>query len=52
VPSGGDVAYMDAPGNSGFLELISATAGMEDMFTRFWRASVDWDGSEPVRSFL
>ena len=52
VPSGGDVAYMDAPGNSGFLELISATAGMEEMFTRFWRASVGWDGTEPVRSFL
>ena len=52
VPTGGDVAYLDHPGYSGFLELITASDGMEQAFTRFWRASVDWDGSEPVRSFL
>ncbi len=52
VPTGGDVAYMDKAGHSGFLELISATDGMEETFTRFWRASVDWDGHEPVRPFL
>jgi len=51
VPTGGDVAYLDRPGNSGFLELISATSGMEAAFTAFWRASVDWDGSDPVRPF-
>lgn len=52
VPTGGDVAYLDHPGYSGFLELISATDGMEEAFTRFWRASVDWDGADPVRPFL
>ncbi len=52
VPTGGDVAYLDHPGYSGFLELITATPGMEETFTRFWRASVDWDGRDPVRSFL
>ena len=36
---------------SGFLELISATSGMEEVFTRFWQASVGWDGSDPVRPF-
>lgn len=51
VPTGGDVAYMDAPGNSDFLELISATPAMDEAFTAFWRASVDWDGSDPVRPF-
>jgi hypothetical protein len=51
VPTGGDVAYMDKPGYSGFLELITATSGMEEAFTRFWRASVGWDGSDPVRPF-
>jgi hypothetical protein len=51
VPTGGDVAYLDRPGYSSFLELISATRGMEEAFTRFWRASVDWDGSDPVRPF-
>lgn len=52
VPSGGTVYYMgdrsDAPG---FVELIPATTGMEEMFTRYWRASVDWDGKDPVRPF-
>ena len=51
VPTGGDVAYMDRPGYSGFLELISATPGMEEVFTRFWQASVGWDGADPIRPF-
>jgi hypothetical protein len=51
VPTGGDVAYMDKPGNSGFLELITATNAMEAAFTAFWRASVGWDGSDPIRPF-
>jgi hypothetical protein len=52
VPTGGDVAYMDGgPENSGFLELITATPGMEEVFTRFWRASVGWDGKDPIRPF-
>ena len=38
----------DAPG---FIELIPATPGMDEMFTRYWRASVDWDGSNPIRPF-
>ena len=51
VPTGGDVAYMERPGSSGFLELITATEGMEQVFTKFWQASVGWDGSDPVRPF-
>lgn len=52
VPTGGDVAYMDAgPGRPGFVELIAATEGMDAAFTRFWQASVDWDGAEPIRPF-
>ena len=51
VPTGGDVAYMDRPGFSGVLELITATRGMEEAFTAFWRAAVGWDGSDPVRPF-
>jgi len=51
VPTGGDVAYMARPGDSGFLELITATSGMEEAFTAFWRASVGWDGANPVRPF-
>ena len=53
VPSGGNVYYMDGSrtGAPGFVELIPATPGMDDLFTRFWRASVEWDGRDPVREF-
>src|SRR5690606_29180669 len=52
VPSGGSVYYMDdGRTEPGFVELIPATSGMDDMFTRFWRASVDWDGADPIRPF-
>ncbi|MGX7896578.1 VOC family protein [Tsuneonella sp. HG222] len=54
VPTGGEVVYLD-DGNGvqwGFLELLPVTPGMDETFTRFWKASRDWDGSEPVRSFL
>ena len=52
VPTGGTVVYLDGgPALPGFVELIEGTAGMDDMFTRYWRASVGWDGSDPVRPF-
>ena len=42
-----------APGVQwGFLELLPVTPGMDETFTRFWKASLGWDGSDPVRSFL
>jgi Glyoxalase/Bleomycin resistance protein/Dioxygenase superfamily len=52
VPTGGAVAYLDNGRNEpGFLELIPATPGMDETFTKFWRASVDWDGTDPIRPF-
>jgi hypothetical protein len=52
VPTGGSVAYMDGgAANPGFLELIPATPGMDAVFTKFWQASVGWEGSDPVRPF-
>ncbi len=52
VPTGGEVAYMDGGSHTpGFIELIEATAGMDAAFTGFWRASIDWDGRNPIRSF-
>jgi len=52
VPTGGAVAYLDNGINDpGFLELIPATPGMDEVFTRFWSASLNWDGSDPVRPF-
>jgi len=54
VPTGGEVVYLDNGSGAqwGFLELLPVTPGMDETFTRFWQASRDWDGSEPVRSFL
>lgn len=52
VPTGGAVAYMDDGVNDpGFLELIPATPGMDEVFTRFWSASIGWDGTDPLRPF-
>ena len=54
VPTGGEVVYLDRGDAAqwGFLELLPVTPGMDETFTRFWKASRDWDGSDPVRSFL
>jgi Glyoxalase/Bleomycin resistance protein/Dioxygenase superfamily len=52
VPTGGSVAYLDGGAtHAGFVELIPATPGLDAGFTAFWRASVDWDGKEPIRPF-
>ena len=54
VPTGGEVVYLDngTGPQLGFLELLPVTPGMDQTFTRFWEASRDWDGSDPVRSFI
>jgi hypothetical protein len=53
VPSGGRVFYLEGGQHApGFLELIPATPGMDELFTSFWRASVDWTGQQPIRPFL
>jgi hypothetical protein len=52
VPSGGAVYYMDDGRNEpGFVELIPATPGMDNMFTRYWRAAIEWRGEDPIRPF-
>ena len=53
VPSGGRVGYMDTTGVlPGFTELIELGGDFEQVFGRFYRASIDWDGKDPVRSFI
>jgi len=53
VPSGGRVAYMDTTRQlPGFVELIELGGAFESVFSRFYRASIDWDGVDPVRSFI
>ena len=52
VPTGGHVAYLDDGRNEpGFIELIPANGGTDETFTRFWRASIDWNGEDPIRPF-
>ena len=53
VPTGGKVAYFEGGvGAPGFVELIPATPGMDEGFTRFWEQTRDWDGKDPIRSFI
>jgi hypothetical protein len=53
VPSGGRVAYLDTTRQlPGFVELIELGGAFEPVFSRFYRASIGWDGSDPVRSFI
>jgi len=35
----------------GMIELIPARPGFDDMLTRYWRASIEWKGDNPVRPF-
>ena len=52
VPTGGSVGYLDTNGAlPGMLELIEVGPMMETVFTRFYQASLGWDGSDPVRPF-
>jgi len=52
VPSGGSVVYLEGRHfDPGLIELIPATAGMDEMFTRFWRAAAGWTGQDPIRPF-
>lgn len=53
VPTGGRVAYMDTTSElPGFVELIELGSGFEPAFSKFYRASIGWDGHDPVRSFI
>lgn len=53
VPSGGHVAYMDTTAElPGYVELIELGGGFEPVFSKFYRATIGWDGTDPVRSFI
>ena len=53
VPTGGEVVYLDdgSGPDTGFIELLPVTPAMDATFTRFWEASRDWDGRDPMRPF-
>jgi hypothetical protein len=53
VPSGGSVAYMDTTDLlPGYVELIEIGESFEAVFSKFYRATIGWDGAEPVRGFI
>jgi hypothetical protein len=53
VPSGGRVAYMDTNRElGGFTEFIELGGAFEPVFNGFYRATIGWDGKDPVRSFI
>jgi hypothetical protein len=53
VPTGGRVAYMDTTALlPGYVELIELGGGFEPAFSKFYRASIGWDGQNPIRSFI
>ncbi|HZF25704.1 MAG TPA: VOC family protein [Steroidobacteraceae bacterium] len=53
VPTGGRVGYVDMRGAvPGFIEVIENGPAMEQIFTRFYKGSLNWDGSDPIRPFI
>jgi hypothetical protein len=52
VPTGGRVAYVDATKDlPGYVELCEVDESTDLTFSRFYAASVGWDGSDPIRPF-
>jgi hypothetical protein len=52
VPTGGRVGYVDTTADlPGYVELIEMDEATDHTFTRFYAASLAWDGSDPVRAF-
>ena len=52
VPTGGRVAYMDTTRDlPGMVDLIELGAAFDEIFGRFYNATIGWDGKDPVRPF-
>lgn len=50
LPSGARVQYLDATRDfQGMVELLEWNPAQEEAYAEFWRPSVDWDGSDPIR---
>ena len=53
VPSGTRIAYMDTTADlPGMVELIELGGMFDPIFDRLYRATIGWDGTDPVRSFF
>jgi hypothetical protein len=50
LPTGSRVVYMDATRDlPGMIELVEHTRAQEHVYTEIYRASVGWDGGDPIR---
>jgi hypothetical protein len=50
LDTGAKIHYMDTLAElGGMVELVEATPAQLDRYTLFYRSSIGWDGSEPVR---
>jgi hypothetical protein len=50
LPSGARIVYVDStPDLPGMLELVEHTDAQEQVYDTIYKASIDWDGSEPLR---
>jgi hypothetical protein len=50
LPSGARVIYVDATGDlPGMIELVECTPDQREVYTAMYRASVGWDGNDPIR---
>jgi hypothetical protein len=50
LPSGSRVVYVDTKEDlPGMIELVEHTEAQEAVYTNIWRASLGWDGSDPLR---
>jgi hypothetical protein len=50
LPSGSRVVYVDTKGElPGMIELVEHTPAQEAVYTNIWRASLGWDGRDPLR---
>jgi hypothetical protein len=50
LPSGSRIVYVDStPDLPGMIELVEHTDAQEQVYDTIYRASIGWDGSEPLR---
>jgi hypothetical protein len=50
LPSGARIVYVDSTADlPGMIELVEYTEAQEDVYTNIYRASIGWDGSDPIR---
>ena len=51
LPSGARIVYVDSTRDlPGMIELVEYTPAQEAVYSNIYRASIGWDGSDPIRA--